>query len=419
MDSIVKAKLFAILIALLIGVGLLVFLYRKIKNHFRFRMAHLKELGIYHEKRKRFTDPNTKAIREKVISSTLKIHQEQNNIILTKYNPAFAVPDFERLKPNLEHILGIKIEHISTRKSRIPWRQPQIIFHTESFNEILSMTDCPKQLEPGQYWIGKTAIGEDLILDLQRGDFSLGIFSLAGGGKGNSIMAVASSFLDTWMKATGSHFYRVLILDAKGTDFHGLIKKYPGTKTLNPIFLDELREAVLILENYKKEIDEYRKYLADNGITISHWLKIKAKNPELKPIPQPMLLICDELSQYMTPRPSIRITKDSSDEQIQLKEQYDLEDKLANLINSILQLFRSSGVFVILSNQTLKVEELTLQRTNIINFLLGRNSAQMSRLLVGDEKTLTDTTLKAGRFIYLGNGQVIKVQVPFILTDDN
>jgi len=92
----------------------------------------------------------------------------------------------------------------------------------------------------------------------------------------------------------------------------------------------------------------------------------------------------------MTPRPSIRITKYSTDEQIQLKDQYDLEERLANLINSILQIFRSSGVFVILSNQTLKVEELTLQRTNIINFLLGRNSAQMSRLLVGDEKTLTD-----------------------------
>jgi hypothetical protein len=42
----------------------------------------------------------------------------------------------------------------------------------------------------------------------------------------------------------------------------------------------------------------------------------------------------------------------------------------------------------------------------------------MSRLLVGEEKTLTDTTLKAGRFIFSGNGQVIKVQVPFVLTDE-
>lgn len=419
MDSIVKLKLFAILIALFIGVGLLVFLFLKVKKHFRFRLKDLKELGIFFEKRKRFTDPNTKSIREKVISTTLGIHQEQNNIVLTKYNPAMAIPDFERLKPKLEHILGVKIEHISSIKSKIPWRQAPIILHTESFKKSLSMTDCPKTLEPGQYWIGKTAIGDDLVLDLKSGDFSLGIFSLAGGGKGNSIMAVVSSFLDTWVQATGSHYYRVLILDAKGTDFHGLIKKYPGTKSLNPIFLNELREAVATLDAYKKEIDEYRKYLADNGITISHWLKIKNKNPNLKPIPYPMLLICDELSQYMTPRPSIRINKDSSEEQITLKEQYDLEEKLANLINSTLQLFRSSGVFVILSNQTLKVEELNLQRTNIINFLLGRNSAQMSRLLVGNEKTLTDTTLKAGRFIFLGNGQVIKVQVPFILTDDN
>lgn len=68
---------------------------------------------------------------------------------------------------------------------------------------------------------------------------------------------------------------------------------------------------------------------------------------------------------------------------------------------------------MILSNQTLKVEELTLQRTNIINFLLGRNPTQMSRLLVGDEKTLTDTTLKAGRFIFLGNGRSLRCRCHF------
>lgn len=417
MLPVANIKMFAVLMASLVGVGLFAFYYRKIKNYFRYRLKDLKALGIYHEKKKRFIDPNTKAIREKVIASRLKIYQDKNNIVLAQYNPSMAVPDFERLKEHLEHIWDKKIEHISARKPRLPWRQREIVFHTESFKQTLAMNDCPNTLEVGQYWLGKNALGEDLILDLRKGDFSLGIFALAGGGKGNSIMAVASSFLDTWIRHTDEQFYRVLILDAKGTDFHALIKKY-NAKSLNPIFYDELKEAVAILEGYKKEIDEYRKYLADNSITISHWLKIKDKYPDLKPTPKPFLIIADELSQYMTPRPSVRITKESDEETIRLKEHYALEEKLSALLNSILQLFRSSGVFVILSNQTLKVEELTLQRTNIINFLLGRNSAQMSRLLVGDEKTLTDTTLKAGRFIFSGNGEVIKVQVPFVLTDD-
>jgi hypothetical protein len=412
-----KMKVIAVMMASLLGVGLLIYLYRKIKNYFRYRLRDLKALGIYHDRKKRFIDPTTKAVREKVISSRLKIYQDKNNIVLAEYNPAMAVPDFERLKENLEHIWAKKIDHISARKPRLPWRQREIIFHIESFNRVLTMNDGPKNLERGQYWLAKTATAKDLVLDVMRGDFSLGIFALSGAGKGNAIYTVVSSFLEPWIRHTGDPFYRVLILDAKGTDFHALIKKY-NAKSLNPIFLDELKEAVAILEDYKKEIDKYRKYLADNGITISHWLKIKDKYPDLKPIPQPFLVIADELSQYMTPRPNVRLTKDSADEQIRLKEQYDLEEKLANLLNSILQLFRSSGILIILSNQTLKVEELTLQRTNIINFLLGRNSAQMSRLLVGDEKTLTDTTLKAGRFIFSGNGEVIKVQVPFVLTDD-
>jgi hypothetical protein len=417
MLALAKAKAIAVMMALLIGVGLLIYFFRKIRNYFRYRAKDLKALGIYHERKKRFIDPHTKTIREKVISSRLKIYQDKNNIVLAEYNPAMAVLDFERLKENLEHIWAKKIDHISARKPRLPWRQREIIFHIESFNRVLTMNDGPKNLERGQYWLAKTATAKDLVLDVMRGDFSLGIFALSGAGKGNAIFTVVSSFLEPWIRHTGDPFYRVLILDAKGTDFHALIKKY-NAKSLNPIFLDELKEAVAILEAYKKEIDEYRKYLADSGITISHWLKLKNKYPDLKPIPQPFLIIADELSQYMTPRPSVRITKDSTDEQIKIAEQCRLEERLSALLNSILQLFRSSGVLVIVSNQTLKVEELTLQRTNIINFLLGRNSAQMSRLLVGDEKTLIDTTLKAGRFIFSGNGEVIKVQVPFVLTDD-
>lgn len=287
MFAIAKMKMVALMMASLIAVGLLIYFYRKITNYFRYRLKYLKALGIYHDRKKRFIDPTTKAIREKVVSSRLKIYQDKNNIVLAEYNPSMAVPDFERLKEHLEHIWAKKIDHVSARKPRLPWRQREIVFHVESFNQSLKMSDCPNNLECGQYWIGKTARSADLILDLLKGDFSLGIFALAGGGKGNSIMAVVSSFLDTWIQHTGEHLYRVLILDAKGTDFHALLRKYNGAKTLNPIFLDELKGAVTILENYKKEIDDYRKYLADNEITISHWLKIKDKYPDLKPIPRP------------------------------------------------------------------------------------------------------------------------------------
>lgn len=354
MLALAKMKVIAVMMALLFGVGLLIYIYRKVKSYFRHRLRDLKALGIYHDRKKRFIDPHTKTIREKVVSSRLKIYQDKNNIILAEYNPAMAVPDFERLKENLEHIWAKKIDHISTRKPRLPWQQREIVFHIESFNDVLTMNDCPNDLKLGQYWPARRATGENLILDILKGDFSLGIFALSGAGKGNAIFTVVSSFLEPWIRHTGEPFYRVLILDAKGTDFHALIKKY-NAKSLNPIFLDELKEAVAILEDYKKEIDDYRKYLADNGITISHWLKIKDKYPDLKPIPRPYLILADELSQYMTPRPSIRITKDSTDEQIKLAEQYRLEERLSALLNSILQLFRSSGVLVIVSNQTLKV----------------------------------------------------------------
>ena len=276
------------------------------------------------------------------------------------------------------------------------------------------MEDCPKDLALGEMWLGLDVTLKAITLDtIGKFQFVLGIFSQTGGGKGNLISGAVKSLLGTWIKKTGSHPYNFLILDAKGTDYFRILEEFNG-KTLNPIHFDELTEAVETLKAYVDEVNNYRRYLSENRVSVSHWFQIKDRFPQLKPIPRPLLLLCDETTQYLQPRPSIKITKESTEAQKQLKAKYDLEEELAFLVNTILQLFRSSGVVVIVATQASREGDLNLDRTNIKNLCIGQQNSVMSRALTGSD-IAEDSTLVRGRFIFSGDGQVARIQSPWVL----
>jgi hypothetical protein len=407
----------SVALGVILGATALFYLVRKFVLASRYHHKELRALGVFREQTKTFVDPKTGAVRDRVVKATLKVRWQKNRLIFFRYNLAFSQAEFERLKPNLEHIFRKKIEAISSEKSFLPWSQPKIILHTEAFKEVVLIEEKPKNLKAGEYWLGLTSLAEDLVIDtVEKFQFSLGILSQAGGGKGNALYTAVSTLCETWIEKTGELPFRLLFLDSKGTDYLSLIKKYQKweARTLNPIFIDELKIAVELLSAYKKEVDEYRRFLAQKEISVAHWYEIKTKHPELPPIPKPYLLVLDETAQYLSPRPTIKLSKDSSDEEKELYERYQLEAKLASLLNSILQLFRSSGVVVLLANQASREGDLTIDRTNIRTVLVGQQNAVMSRLLTGSD-IATDSTLVRGKFIFAGDGRVVKVQVPWVL----
>ena len=402
---------------IILGAIALFYFGRKLFIQSKYHHKELKALGFFREQTKTFVDPKTGVVRERIVKASLRVRWQKNKLIFSRYNLSFSQVDFERLKPNLEHIFRKKVEAISSEKSFLPFLQSKIILHTEAFKDLLLIDEAPKNLKAGEYWLAKTSLGSDLVLDVvEKFQFSVGIFSPAGGGKGNAIYTAVSTLCDTWIEKTGELPYKIVFLDPKGTDYLSLLKKYEKyeARTLNPIFLDELKIAVEVLQAYKKEVDEYRRLLANNGISVAHWFEIKTKHPELPPAPKPYLIVLDETGQYLSPRPTIKLTKESSDEERELHERYQLESKLASLINSILQLFRSSGVVVLLANQASREGDLTIDRTNIRTVLVGQQNAVMSRLLTGSD-IATDSTLVRGKFVFAGDGQVVKVQVPWVL----
>lgn len=383
----------------------------------RYHYKELKALGLFRETTKTFTDSISGVVKERIVQSSVKVRWQKNKLVFYRYNLAFSVNQFEALRPNLEHIFQKKIEAISSEKSWLPFCQPHIILHTEAFKDVLLLDEAPKDLKPGQYWPGISSLGKNIVLDaVEKFQFSFGVYGQAANGKGNAIYSMVHTLSETWIEKTGELPYKPIFLDAKGTDYIPMIKRYEkwGARTFNPIFLDELREVVELLQVYKREVDDYRRFLSQKEISVAHWFEIKEKYPELPLPPKPYLIIADETAQYLSPRSAVKITKDSSDEERELFERYQLEAKLAALLNSILQLFRSSGVVVFLANQASRETDLTIDRTNIRTLLIGQQNATMSRLLTGSD-IATDSTLVRGRFVFVGDGIVVKIQVPWIL----
>jgi len=52
-------------------------------------------------------------LKERRISSKIKIYWQGNKLIFAKYNRAYGIKNFETLRPNLETLFNIKIEYNS------------------------------------------------------------------------------------------------------------------------------------------------------------------------------------------------------------------------------------------------------------------------------------------------------------------
>lgn len=115
------------------------FLVYRIYQRIKYRHNDLRELGFFQEVKRTFTDPKTGAIHQKVLKAKVAVAWHGNKLVFKRYNRAFALPDFERLKPNLEHLFHCKIDEISSKKPPfyLFWHQPKIVLATEAFKKLL------------------------------------------------------------------------------------------------------------------------------------------------------------------------------------------------------------------------------------------------------------------------------------------
>jgi len=366
---------------------------------YRSRKYHLKELkalGLYQDETKEVMNDKT-GLKERKVSSKIKVFWKGNKLIFTKYNRALGIKNFENLRPNLETLFGIKIELITFEKQLFS-SQPKIILHTEAFPEKFLLSQIP-ELNIGQIFIGLGALGDFIVLEAKKKfENTLLIIGPKGSGKSVLILSILWSFFRTLSKHNRLNEYQLIVADNKGTDFIGVVDEFNGSY-YQPFNLEELRGLVSRLRQHKAEIEATLAYLKVNKISPRHWDEIRNGKIDF-PVPPKLFLVLDEMKAYFGSGKQIpKLSKETTEEELVRWEKYQLTQEFGNLVDFFAEQCRSTGIILLCASQSPNKSDYDYP--DFINFpilISSQTNAQQSIQLVGDT-SLNDNTLTRGKFV--------------------
>lgn len=374
----------------------LLYMFVKIYKARKYHLKDLKALGFYQDETKEVRNEKT-GLKERRISSKIKIYWRGNKLIFARYNRAYGLKNFEALRGNLETLFNIKIELITFEKQWFS-SQPKIILHCEAFPKKFLISERPK-LKVGQLFLGIDALLKPVILEvIEHFENTLLILAPKGSGKSWLIISLIISFFETLRENNRTDEYELIIADNKGTDFIGVIEQFNGSY-YQPFQLDELRELVGRLKRHKAEIEATLAYLKANKISPRTWDEIR--NGKINfPVPKKLFLILDEMKAYFGSGKEVpKLSKNPTDDELARKEKYDLIQEFGHLINFFAEQCRNTGLILVASSQSPNKGDYDYP--DFINFnilVLGQTNAQQSIQLIGDT-SLNDNSLTRGKFV--------------------
>lgn len=393
--ELLKHKEALITVFSVVGATLFYFFYRLYRGR-KYHLKELKALGLYQDNTKDVMNEKT-GLRERRVSSKIKVYWKANKLIFSKYNRAYGIKNFENLKPNLETLFGKKIELISHEKQ---WwsSQPKIILHTESFPEKFLLSQIPS-LTVGQLFIGIDALMNFIILEVIKNfENTLLIIGPKGSGKSVLINSIIRSFFQTLLKHNRLNEYQLIIADNKGTDFIEVVDEFKGSY-YQPFNLGDLRELVGRLRQHKEEIEATLAFLKANKISPRHWDEIRTEDTKFY-VPPKLFLVLDEMKAYFgSGKSAPKLSKDPTADELARKEKYDLTQEFGHLVNFFAEQCRSTGIVLICASQSPNKSDYDYP--DFINFpilIASQTNAQQSIQLIGDT-SLNDNTLTRGKFV--------------------
>lgn len=374
----------------------LFYLSYKIYRGRKYHLKELKALGLYQDETRDVMNEKT-GLRERRVSSKIKVYWKGNKLIFSKYNRAYGIKNFENLKPNLETLFGKKIELITHEKQ---WwsSQPKIILYTEAFPEKYLLSQRPK-LNVGQLFLGVDALNRPVILETIK-DFNSATLILAPRGSGKSVLinGMIISFFETLEEHGRLEEYELIIADNKGTDFIDTVDRFKGSY-YQPFNLKDLRELVGRLRQHKAEVEGTLEFLKSNRISPRHWDELRTEDAKFY-VPKKLFLVLDEMKQYFgSGKQAPKISKEPTADELVLKERFDLTREFGQIVDWLVEQTRSVGSVVCGASQSPNKSDYDYP--DFINFpvmILGQTNAQQSIQLIGDT-SLNDNSLTRGKFV--------------------
>jgi hypothetical protein len=394
-SEILKHKEALIAVFSVVGATLFYISYQIYRGR-KYHLKELKALGLYQDETKEVMNDKT-GLKERRISSKLKVYWRGNKLIFSKYNRAFGIKNFENLKPNFETLFGKKIELITYEKQ---WwsSQPKIIIHTEAFPEKFLLSQIPL-LAVGQLFIGIDALMKYIILEVIKNfENTLLIIGPKGSGKSVLINSITRSFFQTLLRHNRLNEYQLIIADNKGTDFIEVVDEFKGSY-YQPFNLDDLRELVGRLRQHKEEIEATLQFLKSNRISPRHWDELRTADTKFY-VPPKLFLVLDEMKAYFgSGKQAPKLSKEPTTEELVRREKYDLTQEFGHLVNFFAEQCRSTGIVLICASQSPNKSDYDYP--DFINFpilIASQTNAQQSIQLIGDT-SLNDNTLTRGKFV--------------------
>lgn len=359
---------------------------------------------------------NHNAHLKKVLTKRiLKVRRYKHRLEILKFNPNLNSETILREIPTLERIFKRKIVAVDFKNYGIFNHKEKLVIHFENFPKVLTAKDFTDHLPLGSYWLGQNSRGSNLVQDRRLP------FLFIGGGMGSGKSIALASYVISLLSsftANGKPQPRlVLVSGDKMSEFVPMIKRLQKSGevlTFNANQLQEVLALNILIEGHLKKCGEFFQLIKSEGLVVRHWFDIEHEKK-----PEPILFVFDEAPEYFGELHKIRITKESTPEEVEAHEVNQQKIRLGFLTDRIFKTLRETGIFVIVSSQTALASDLqALSFQNLKqNFLLGRGITPQVMSLWGLTE-LSQSQLEQGCFYSFNGREQTILKAPFLTMED-
>ncbi len=398
-------------------IALPVFLYvaKKIYDRVYLKKRALLATDLAFEEYEWVENERDKFLKRKLAKRSIKIKRRKNYIEILKFNPNLNAQNISSHIPTIERIFKRKVIAVEFKNYGLFKHKEKIIFVFEHFKKLITEKDFKENLEAGSYWKGQDPSGANLINSRKSP------FCLLVGGQGSGKSVAGSSFIisliGSFTRNNRPQPKLILVSSQKQSEFVPLIQTFSKTGdvlTFNANSLEEIKKLNELLKDHLDSCGKFFETIKQEGLVVRHWFDVEHKDK-----PEPKIFLLDEAPEYLGEQMKIKITKDSSPEEIELHSINQEKAKLCYYIDRSFRILRETGTFIFILSQSANASDLEgISFANLRgNVLLGRGIIKQVFSLYGIPAELQEQKLGEGMFVYATNGEIGVLKTPFLSLD--
>lgn len=353
-----------------------------------------------------------KYLKRKLAKRSIKIKRRKNHIEILKFNPNLNAQNISNHIPTIERIFKRKVIAVEFRNYGLFKHKEKIIFIFEHFKKVITKEHFKEKLEAGSYWKGQDPTGKNLI-NSRKSPF---IFIAGGQGSGKSVAGSSFiiSLISSFTKNNLPQPKLVMVSSQKQSEFVPLMQRFAKTGEVLSFNANNLIEIKALNELLKNHLDKCGKFfetIKQEGLVVRHWFDIQHKDK-----PEPIIFLFDEAPEYLGEQLKIKITKDSSPEEIELHSINEEKRKLCFSVDRCFRILRETSTYIFVLSQSALASDLEgISFANLRgNVLLGRGIIKQVFSLYGIPSELTEQKLGEGMFVFATNGEAGVLKTPFL-----